>query len=65
MPNKNEPTYPNYVIASTYNKYEKCTLIKKWKVMSGPHLGQIASITVKKDKTGKKIYSLRFKEANA
>jgi hypothetical protein len=59
MSDKN-PDYNKYLSKTTYEKFEKCTVLKKYKVVSGVNIGKVAHVTVKKDKDGKKIYSVTY-----
>ena len=53
-----------YLKKSTYNTYSDGTVIQKYKVKKGKHVGKIAHVTVKIDETGKKVLSVTFKTEN-
>jgi|LakMenEpi03Aug12_release.lakeMendotaPanAssembly.Ray.scaffolds.fasta_scaffold457707_2 hypothetical protein len=52
--------YDNYLSKTMYQKFENCTLIKRYKIISNTNIKNIAKVNIIKDENGKIIYRVKY-----
>ena len=61
---KNRTYNSIYLKKSSYDTYSGGTVIRKYKVKKGKHIGKVAHVTVKMNDSGKEVLYVSYKTEN-